>query len=442
MTVRRIVFLLAATLLLIGATYAVNRLVVDPSGPGQVSMGLDSASFSQDKTTDELIAFWRDRFDNNPHDFISLTYLGQSFLRQARETGNVSDYERAEAALRKALEIDPKYELAMGYLSAALYAKHDFQGALDLAQRIFVMDPHALLVLGTIGDAKLELGDYAGAETAYRELLDRDPSPPVYARVARLDWLQGRTPEAIALMQKAATGAPADGYAGEEAAWYEFQLGELYFNSGEIEQAGTHYTAALGYFDRYYLALAGLGKVYAAQGQYEQSIAYYQRAIRIIPQPAFLAALGDVYTVTGQADQAQDQFKTVEFIGKLAAINQIVYNRELVLYDANHDHKLEEALNLAQTELAVRKDIYGYDAFAWALYKNGRYEQAANAMDQAMKLGTHDALLYYHAGMIYAGVGNRSRAQSMLSLALSINPHFDLLQAQIARTTLDRLKPN
>lgn len=442
MTLRRVVFLLAATLLLIGTTYVLNRLPADSSDPGQVSMGVDSVPVSQDKTSDELIAFWRVRFDNNPRDFISLTYLGQAFLRQARETGNVSDYERAEAALRKALEIDPKYELAMGYLAAALYAKHDFQGALDLAQRIFAFDPHALLILATIGDARLELGDYAGAGTAYRELLTRDPSPPVYARVARLDWLQGQPQEAINLMQKAATLAPAEGYAGEEAAWYEFQLGELYFNSGEIEPAETHYSAALGYFDRYYLALAGLAKVYAAQGRYEQSITYYQRAISIIPQPAFLAALGDVYALTGQADKAKDQYNTVEFIGKLAAINKIVYNRELVLYDANHDHKVDEALTLAQTEIAIRKDIYGYDAFAWACYKSGRYQQAADNMDQAMKLGTHDALLYYHAGMIYAGMGDREHAQSLLALALSINPHFDLLQAQVARATLDRLNSN
>jgi len=129
----------------------------------------------------------------------------------------------------------------------------------------------------------------------------------------------------------------------------------------------------------------------------------------------------------------------VEFIGKLAAINQVVYNRQLALFSANHTRNLSEALTLASAELAGRKDVYGYDAAAWALYKNGRYAEAAEAMDEAMKLGTRDASLYYHAGLIAAGLGNQQRAHTLLTEALAINPEFDPLQARIARETLQRL---
>ena len=126
----------------------------------------------------------------------------------------------------------------------------------------------------------------------------------------------------------------------------------------------------------------------------------------------------------------------MEFIGQLAAINKVVYNRQLALFYANHDRKLNESLDLAQKELAVRKDIYGYDTLAWALYKNGRYSEAAEAMSQAMKLGTQDALLFYHAGMIYEALGDYVQAQKHLSQALAINPHFDVLQSRIAQQTL------
>jgi tetratricopeptide (TPR) repeat protein len=108
------------------------------------------------------------------------------------------------------------------------------------------------------------------------------------------------------------------------------------------------------------------------------------------------------------------------------------------MFEANHNRKLDESLKLASTELAVRKDIYGYDAEAWALYKNGRYQEAALDMDRAMKLGTREALLYYHAGMIAEAMGEYPRAKDMLTRALSINPHFDLLQARVAHMTLDK----
>ncbi len=101
----------------------------------------------------------------------------------------MANYVSAEAAFRKALEIDPKFENAQGCLSAVLFAKHDFQGALAQANYVYAYDPHALLVLGTIGDAQLELGNYSQAETDFQTLLDRAPSPPVYARLSRLNWL-------------------------------------------------------------------------------------------------------------------------------------------------------------------------------------------------------------------------------------------------------------
>ncbi len=165
-------------------------------------------------------------------------------------------------------------------------------------------------------------------------------------------------------MRKSADEAVTLGLSGESAAWYQFQLGELYFNTGQIEDAAEYYANALALLDNYYLALAGLGKVRAAQDRYDEAIDLYRQALAIIPQPATLAALGDVYAKTGEAEQAKRQYDTVEFIATLAAINQQVYNRELALFYANHELKLEYALELVSAELEIRRDIYGYDALA------------------------------------------------------------------------------
>ncbi len=379
------------------------------------------------------------RVEGDPRDYISLAYLGQSHLRQARETGDISAYQRAETALQEALVLNPNYETALAYLGAVLFAQHDFQGAKDLANRVYSLDPRALQALATLGDAQLELGNYLDAEAAYSELAERSPSPPVYSRLARLAWLQGRPDEALELMRKSADQAVTSGLNGESVAWYQFQLGELYFNTGQIEDSAEYYARALDLFDNYYLALAGLGRVRAAQDRYAEAIELYRQALAIIPQPATLAALGDLYAKTGEAEAAQAQYDTVEFIATLAAINQQVYNRELALFYANHDLKLEYALELASAELEVRKDIYGYDALAWTLYKNNRFDEAAEAMDQAMKLGTKDALLYFHSGMIQYRLGNEAKAREHLSSALSLNPHFSILHSTLARETLSEL---
>ena len=68
--------------------------------------------------------------------------------------------------------------------------------------------------------------------------------------------------------------------------------------------------------------------------------------------------------------------------GCLGNINQVLHNRDLALFYADHDMKLAEALDLAQKELEVRHDIYTWDALAWALYKNGKLTEAAKASEK------------------------------------------------------------
>src|SRR5262249_45266967 len=100
------------------------------------------------------------------------------------------------------------------------------------------------------------------------------------------------------------------------------------------------------------------------------------------------------------------------------------------------DMKLSESLELAQRELEVRHDVYTQDVLAWSLYKSGKLEQAAAAMDRALRPGTRDALLYYHAALIHRALGNATAARNYLEGALAINPEFHISYADDARRIL------
>jgi tetratricopeptide (TPR) repeat protein len=141
----------------------------------------------------------------------------------------------------------------------------------------------------------------------------------------------------------------------------------------------------------YHLALATLGRVRAAQGRLPEAADFYQRAIAVIPLPEYAAALADVYSKMDRQRDADLQRQLVEFIARLNALNRVLYNRVLVDYFADHDINHRQAVELATREYATRKDIYGEDALAWALYRDGQAAKALPHIVAALRFQTADA---------------------------------------------------
>ena len=134
----------------------------------------------------------------------------------------------------------------------------------------------------------------------------------------------------------------------ENLAWLYFELGERYFQAGDLENAELSYQSGITADPNHYRSLAGLAKVRAAQGKFDRSIQLYQRSLAIIPFPVYAAELGDVYKKMGRAAEAQQQYDLVEYIGHLSKLNEVLANRELALFYADRNIKLPDALVLAQ----------------------------------------------------------------------------------------------
>ena len=387
-------------------------------------------------STDNTIKSYQARIKLNPDDYSNYNKLGEAYIQKARETGDTAYYDKAEEMLKNAFELYPESYASVVFLGQVSSAKHEFQQTLVYAKKAIEIRPEDSYAYGILGDAYVELGEYDKAQEAYQKMLILGPNLYSYSRISHIRELTGDTERTIRAMQKAIEEGVRQDLPKENIAWALYILGEAYFNTGNLKKAEEQYKASAKTYDGYYYALAGLAKAKAAEKKYQEAIELYKKAIGIIPLPLFVSSLGDVYRKMGNIEEAKKQYDLVEYIGLLSKINKVIYNRELALFYSDHDIKLEEALELATKELEVKRDIYTYDTLAWTLYKNNQLKEALDASLKSLRLGTKDAKLFFHAGMIYYKLGDMDKAKEHLSEALSINPYFHVIYSEVAEGTL------
>src|SRR5881296_418779 len=389
-------------------------------------------------TDAQTLRFLQDRIKADPDDFIAQNKLAAWHLQRVRETGDLASLEIAmKAALASLATLPAEHNTgALTLLAQAEFTAHDFIASRKHAERLIELEPGKGYPFEILGDALLEIGEYERAETAFREFeqsggIQGLTRVAIEQRMSRLALLRGDEETAERRMLnalKTALSLPVPPR--ETVAWCRWQLGELAFGVGNYRAAEKHYRDALTTVPGYFRALASLGRVRAASGDVADAIAQYEHAVAIIPDPAFVAALGDLYKLVGRDDDAEKQYKLVEAIATLS-----VYSRQHALFYADHELKPRKAYSIAVEEYSVRKDIYGADTLAWTALKAGRLNEAQVAIDEALRLGTQDARLFYHAGEIAKAAGDDVSARNYFKRASLLNPEFDPLQA----LTLKRL---
>ena len=388
--------------------------------------------------TDAILAL-EQVVDDDPENFAVQNMLSGYYLKLVRESGDHAYLSRAAGAARASLTALPAEANPGGVaaLAQAEAASHNFAAARDHARRLVEIAPDQGYPYEILGDALLELGDYKGAAAAYKPVLQRvGASTSIATRLGRLAFLNGDTETAESYLAQSLTLAREEAPTAPEAtAFSHWQLGDAAFSTGNYQTAERRYRRALAAVDDYLPALAALGRVRAARGDLAAAIATYERVIEIDPMPAFVAALGDLYQLTGRQPEAAAQYAR-NLDAEPTALHAGLHNRELVMFYADHDLRRAEAYRLARREYRLRRDIYGADALAWAALKAGKVREAQAASDEALRLGTQDASLLYHAGMIARAAGKRRTARAYLERALTLNPQFDPLQARNARQAL------
>jgi tetratricopeptide (TPR) repeat protein len=217
------------------------------------------------------------------------------------------------------------------------------------------------------------------------------------------------------------------------------QLGHLFFQGGNLEEAATAYDQALTLYPNYVHALAGQARVAAARGDYASAIQRYEQAAEVAPLLDLVIQLAELYAAAGHPEDAARARALVRVQQRLYAANGVETDVDLILFEVDHGGDVAEAVARARRELARRPTTKAADALAWALFHAGQCAEADAHASEALRLGTRDPLLLYHAGRIADCAGDSVRAARLLGEALTLNPSFSPRHAPEARQALQAL---
>src|SRR3990172_7511442 len=111
-------------------------------------------------STKELVEQLQSRLRSSPDDWRINSQLGLAYLQLAREIADPTYYQKAEAALKKALDYEPEDYTSVSGMGALALARHQFQEGLEWGEHARQINPERTYAYGVIADAQIELGQY------------------------------------------------------------------------------------------------------------------------------------------------------------------------------------------------------------------------------------------------------------------------------------------
>ena len=317
----------------------------------------------------------------------ALYYLGQIDLLQR-------DYEDAIGHLREALDLDPQasavhYPLARAYRAAgdqalardhlALRGDTMPRAADPLLLALDILDKGARPFFASAMQA-IEQGDYTAAEAAFRRGLERDPEN-LNARVSlgRAQYLAGQQVGAAQTLRQVLTDDPDQVLAG-------FLLGVLRESTGDGSSAESTYRQVLAIDAEHAGAHFFLANQLMRRAHYRQAASHYQAALDSGQQNPFAS----LYLVIArhragqpEAAAARDLRQQLErhperHMLKYALVRLLASSRDPQLREP------AQALQLANDLMAAFPAPPHMEALALAQAANGDFEQAIALQSQLL----------------------------------------------------------
>jgi tetratricopeptide (TPR) repeat protein len=338
-------------------------------------------------------------------------------------------YEEAEEAFRRVLELDPDNQAATISLAEALLSMGRLREALDGFDRVLERDPIDKAAALGRAEALRNLGRYEEAEIAFRRVLELDPDNQA-ATIARADALRtmGRFEEALGGFDRVLERDPDN-----EAA--TVGMARALHGMSRFEEALGGFRRALELDPDNEAATIGQAQALQGMGRHREALDGFDRVLERDPDNE-AAALGRAEALCdlGRYEEAEVAFRRVLDLdpdNEAAAIGRAESLRSL--------GSLDEASDVAGAAVARHRD----SAASWSELgrvrsDQGRREEAEEAFRDAVGLDRDSEAAIIGWAQALRGLGRLDEASDVAGIAVARHPDSAASWSELGRVRSDQ----
>lgn len=255
------------------------------------------------------------------------------------------------------------------------------------------------------------------------------------ARISIADLLEfnHRFDESIAQYEKISPQSPVYFMA-------QLKVSSLYLMQGKIAKGLEKLKNLANLYPNNYQVLFHLGETYRMLNQHEQAIHYYQKALSFYDEQE--PSVWTIYYALGMSYEKNRQWNKAEK-ALLTAIDKS--NRHPVVLNylgyswLKYNQNSNEALYMIFDAYHQNpEDGHIVDSLGWALYRMGKYEEAAKVLERASEYLPANAIVYDHLGDAYWQIGRPTEARFQWQHALSLKEDAEELNKDIIRRKIEK----
>ena len=328
------------------------------------------------------------------------------------------DMKAAETTARRMLAIDPTSVTGLRALVSVLFDRHDYKQVADVVTPL-LKDParakgrelEGAAVLVQLGIAQQQLAAWDEAIAAYdaaKSLTPRDPEIDAYLVQAHLTARRYDRAEAIA--REALARDPRQARMVRLRAQALLKAGKAADANKLLEDAVAKESGNREY-------VIGLADLYADQKRTADAVRMLEQARQSFgDEQSIVMRIANVYEAAGQLDAAEKELRKLMAEDPLNAdaMNSLGY------MFADRGVRLTEAVELAERAVKIEPDNPAYlDTLGWALFKQGRIDEAAKPLGRAAATLTGNSVIQDHHGDVLARQGQTAAAIAAWERALA-----------------------